>query len=558
MGLAILLGLPTLGIGLVADDLLQRLVLLGEWPFGSGEGPVWDLFAFIPGSTTGVGRELELGILPWWADPEVTASFFRPVTVATHVLDYALWPDQFWLQHLHNLIWYAGSVGITVVCFRRFGLALPLVGLAGLMFALEDAHAIAMGWLANRNALICLVFGVGSMCLHQRWRTEGRWAFGIASVVCFSLSLLAAEAGVGALAYLVSWQLFMEEKTWGARARGLLPYLLVLLVWLLYYQHLGFGVRWSDMYVDPGQQPVRFLVASVERLPLMLAAQWFQFPSDVSILLGFWGRVGFAALAWALCLLLLRWLWPLLRARRQARFWGMGMMLSLVPICAAFPMNRVLTFTGLGAFALLALQLEPWLEGREHLTGFQRLLLFLHIPFSAVGLLIGPFLWFGGMDVLLPSRDLPEDVRPEETLVLLQTHELAGCSLSFNPVVEGLTDRPIPVAMLASLLTDLRVERVDDHTLEIRAEGGWNRLPVERFTRSTQRPWRAGETVSMARYLVQIMEVTEDGRPLRVRFRFDANLEDPTFRWFVYEGLRLVEWQPLPVGETQQLPSVAF
>ena len=93
MGLAILLGLPSIGTGLVADDLLQRLVLLGEWPFASGKGPVWDLFAFVPGSTIGLVGQQELGIFPWWSDPEITATFFRPVTVATHFLDYQLWPD---------------------------------------------------------------------------------------------------------------------------------------------------------------------------------------------------------------------------------------------------------------------------------------------------------------------------------------------------------------------------------------------------------------------------------------------------------------------------------
>jgi hypothetical protein len=37
-----------------------------------------------------------------------------------------------------------------------------VAGMAALLFAVEDAHSMVAGWIANRNALLCLVFGVGS------------------------------------------------------------------------------------------------------------------------------------------------------------------------------------------------------------------------------------------------------------------------------------------------------------------------------------------------------------------------------------------------------------
>jgi hypothetical protein len=127
-----------------------------------------------------------------------------------------------------------------------------------------------------------------------------------------------------------------------------------------------------------------------------------------------------------------------------------------------------------------------------------------------------------------------------------------------RPFVEGAVDQPIPVAMLGSVLANLQVRRVDASTLEMRSDGGWNRVLLERLTRSAQRPWHVGETVSMARYEVEIAEITEDGRPLLVRFVFDASLNDPTFRWFAYDGLRLVEWEPPSVGERRDLPRLTL
>lgn len=39
---------------------------------------------------------------------------------------------------------------------------------------------------------------------------------------------------------------------------------------------------------------------------------------------------------------------------KTARFWFVGMLLSVLPICATLPMNRNLLFVSIGAFALMA------------------------------------------------------------------------------------------------------------------------------------------------------------------------------------------------------------
>ncbi len=45
---------------------------------------------------------------------------------------------------------------------------------------------------------------------------------------------------------------------------------------------------------------------------------------------------------------------PLLRRDRLARFWAAGMVFAAIPVCATLPMDRLLTFVGIGAFGLLA------------------------------------------------------------------------------------------------------------------------------------------------------------------------------------------------------------
>src|SRR5271167_2972626 len=45
---------------------------------------------------------------------------------------------------------------------------------------------------------------------------------------------------------------------------------------------------------------------------------------------------------------------PLIFRDRVARFWGLGMLLSLVPVAAVGPENCLLSFVGLGPMGLLA------------------------------------------------------------------------------------------------------------------------------------------------------------------------------------------------------------
>jgi len=229
--------------------------------------------------------------------------------------------------------------------------------------------------------------------------------------------------------------------------------------------------------------------------------------------------------------------------------------LSLIPICASFPMDRVLTFTGLGAFALLALQLEGWLKGEVELTGFQRLMLFLHIPFALFSLQVRPFIWFWILNTFAPP-DGATDMSEDQVMVMLQTHDLAGAYMSMIPAAHGQMEGPMDVAMIGPLLTDTRVIRVDAHTLELRPEHGWIPYPLSRLTSSTDRPHAVGEIITRTDYQVEILEITEDGRPLVARFVFHEPLGSPRYRWFTYEGVQLTEVTVPAVGEERLLESV--
>lgn len=554
---AVVLALPSLCAGLLGDDYIHRIVLLGIGEWGEATTPIRDLFAFVPEGLR--DRMTELGDLPWWSDPEIRISFPRPVTALTHVLDSRVWPDRFVLQHLHSLLWFGLGVGLVATLYRRLHDSAAVAGVAGLLFAAEDAHAMAAGWLANRNALLCLVFGTLTILAHVAWRRcRAPRQLGV-SLGLLAIGLGCGEATLGALAYVVAWQLTREKGPLARRLLPLAPYGGVVLGWRYAYDGLGYGTVGSSLYLDPARQPLTFLAALLERWPILFAAQWTQAPVDFWLVLPRSAQLAVSVLSAAVVALLLIHLWGLLREDPAARFWVVGMALSLVPFCAAFPMDRLLLFCGIGAFGVMAMLLRSqgvWLWERPRMAGWRRraavVLLVVHGPLAALALV--------GRTAALPmlgevfsagARLSPTDERVrEQTLVYVNGNDFAVVYTRIIRVVEGSAAVPRRVAQLASMVADTEVLREDDHTLLVTPEHGFLSSALDRLLASPTRRFAAGELVERPDYIAEIRAITADGRPARVAFRFRRPLCDPSLRFLQWKSRELVEFPLPPIGSS--------
>lgn len=359
--LAIVLTLPSLGFGLLADDWTHRAKLLGHPGLPPVERPLDDLFVFFDGSHAQYERGALLGDLPWWAPDGLKASFWRPLAALTHRIDYALWPDTPALMHAHSLLWFGLCVGLVALLYRRLGgsssAAATTAGMAGLLFCFEDAHAMAASWIANRNGSMSVAFGTLALLAHHGWRARG-WRPGLPlGALALAASLLSGELALAVAGYLLAYALFLDPSPSRLHRLGtLLPCAAVTLLWLARYVAGGHGTWGAQSYVDP--LSTDFPLALAERIPLLLAAQWLQVPSDLWIAMPRAAQLamtvlglGTSAIVWLLAR-------PALRERPHARFFCLGMVLSLPPVCASFPMDRLLLFCGLGAFGLLAVMVE--------------------------------------------------------------------------------------------------------------------------------------------------------------------------------------------------------
>src|SRR5690606_22597983 len=138
---------------------------------------------------------------------EMRVGFFRPLSSALIHLDLAAFGDRVVLWHLHSIAWYLALLALVLALYRR---VLPpgAAELAVLFFAVDDAHSIPVGWLANRNSLVAAVPALAGLLLHLEWRERGFKPGAPLSALAYAVALLGGESALGALAYVGAYELF--------------------------------------------------------------------------------------------------------------------------------------------------------------------------------------------------------------------------------------------------------------------------------------------------------------------------------------------------------------
>ncbi len=545
--------LPALGVGYQIDDWMHQAILAGAEPGGPQRAALTELFAFAEPGRNAALREL--GLLPWWAPEDLLVRLWRPLSAATHLLDHRLLPGGAWLAHLHSLGWLAALVAAAGLLLRRVLGAGAAAGLAALLYAVDEAHGIPAGWLANRNALIAGALGIGALLAYDRYRREG-WAPGAALCpMALAAALGAGESAVAVAGWLLSYALFLDGGSLPRRLGRLLPAAAVVLGWRLLYTWLGYGARGSGLYIDPVAEPWAFARALPPRALVLAADQLLSVPSAAyvfvppsargPILLGCAAGV-IAALAAG---------WRVLAGSRRAGFLALGSALSLLPIAATFPAARLLVFVGLGGAGLLALIVERTLW-RGRAAAWVSGLLALHLalapallaaasaaPLAAGGLLFKPC----------------EEVLPEQlegrTVVYVNANELCAGYAAYERAVEG---RPLPraVRLLASGLYDVELLGVDAHTLELRLSAGMQSTAADTLMRSADVPLPLGGTEVLGGVRITALGRAPGGGVDHLRVRFDVPLGDPSLIWVAARGGGAVIIEPPEPGQRTLLPRV--
>lgn len=529
--------LPSLPGVLHGDDYVLLGIVSGTMPREIYPSRL-DAFNVFDGRPERLRRMLDLGLVPWWADAGVRHAFWRPVSAITHWVDYTAWGTWPAPMRLHSAAWLAALIGVAYATYRQVIGSAAAAALATLGYALARPHGFNVIEISGRNTLLAAVFGVLTVLLHDRWRRAG-WRIGaIAAPASFAVALLSAENAVASVAYVIAHAVVLERGPGSRRLRALLPYALVLGAWRLLYSGLGYGAAGTPDYLDPLREPAAFASAVVTQAPIFLSAAWLGPLADpvlagphAAVVRWLAAVIALAVLAWVLA--------AMLKHDPVARFWGLGQVLAVVPLCAGSGLHdRYLLIVGLGVMGVLG-QLVLGLAGgaswrpRGRIAKAAAVLIACLLMVSHV--VAAPWQIFRdavGRAGKTPAPDtLPADPAIRGQVLVIVNVPPGGAGLIYWFFERALTRVPIPGQTLALTfgLPPLRIERIDANAVKVRWEGRHHVL------RPPGRPLVAGHRTRLAGAEVEVTAMSGGGWPLEAIFRFDDALDAPRFRWVAWD-----------------------
>jgi hypothetical protein len=542
--LAFALTLPAAWLGFAADDHIFRYAV----PRVESALRLFD-FPIVTDPSS-----VSAGLRSWWSNPALSIKFWRPLSSLTHFIDYRFWPDAAWWMHVESGLIYVGCVFAAAQVYRALLPDLATAGLAGLLFAVDDAHASAVGWLSSRNTVLAAMFALLAVWAHVHARREHSHIAHALSTLAAAAALGSGESGVACYAYLFAYAWVFESGPRWLRWRTLVPQLAVSLVWAAGYCAYHFGLHGAGWYRDPSQ-PLSLLWQGALDLPLWCLSLLGL--SSVSLaaftLSPLWSRTG--ALLFAVPLLLA--LWPSMRASKALRFFALGSLLSLPSLFTTVPQERLLVIASLGAFAVLAhfiLTVTRTASLPEK---------FVWGVVCVCHLAISPLAFIPMLDVFgvaeQSARRLARAIpaSPQHSAILLNTpFELLPmyAAMFYRTSHRDQHTQPGALRILYAGQAELSARRSDERTLELEVAPGWGAHESERVWADRRHMPVRGERRVVGDLEVLVLDTNAEGLPSRVQFRFDSPLDAPTRHWFVWQGADAVPWQLPQVGQRVSLP----
>lgn len=512
----------------------------------------FDLWAFYSGKPAEMEVLRRRGDLSWAWPLDFRWSFWRPLASVLAVADHALFGEDMLGYHLHCTAWWLLLVTL-VGLFLRALLDERLALLATLAFAVAPAAPDAVCWIPARHMVVATCLALAGVYAHVRWRQGApRWTrlLGLGAI---ALALTASEAAVQALAYLFAFEVWGARARPSDRVRALVPAAAIVVVYLCGYVLGGSGVRRAEHmgYHNPFEHPLETLANAGQLVPALCFELFSTIPfsTETERFPGMW--LGGTAVLGGIFLMMLRACARRITAEeRHALRWLLGgSALSLVPALGSQAGSRMLIVPLIGvvaAFAVIAR--HGWSLLREA-TGARRVLIGAGWVVAALPhLVFAPLTLVGA--ILVAKRDNAADraerMRNAERLERKLAPGTAAVMLfnaPFGPVDARALPRPGRANRRWWPLPGLRdVMRTSADTLE-----GY--LPDRPAARANFWPRRyPGEVIPVDAFEVRILEVNDDGRPLRFQLRFPGPLEEPSRAFFVFtdEGdWRRVEFAPI-------------
>lgn len=523
--IAAMLALPALFSGWLGDDYIHYALLhpdihiprANDWSF-------FGLFSWVDAEPDRTVVLMDRGVIPWWTYEGFRYQFWRPLAELSHWLDHAVWRDSPVLMHVHSLLWYLALGYLLFRLYGKSGMSAFAAISAMALFVWDSSHGLTVAWIANRNALMAAVFGVMALLLHMRWREGGERKVLLLSLLSLLCSLFSGEIGISTAGYLGAFALTMDRAGPRRALLALWPYVLVCVVWWLAYKAGHFGANNSETnYIDPLESPFIFVSKLLERIPILLAAQFGIVPADVAAFFG--GGVTWFALVSLLFMVVVVWVMtPILKASPLARFWALGCLFAAAPISASIPADRNLMMVGIGASALLGMLFDAVVSKaltNRFIRGGAYVLFAIHLVISPLMMPLfsySPKVW--NLLMALPvNQRMPIESAQDRVLLfgLSMPISLATMPMRF---AHKLTV-PERLWLISSDAMTFRLERTSPSTVRVVAEKGMINEFEQTLRTLGREPLQVGQVITTDGMALRVETLNDDGRPQELSITLD-------------------------------------
>lgn len=572
--LGLVLALPSLGVGFVADDymFIQRLEQ-------HDKAAPFSLYEFADGQPGQHARLMaeRWVTFPWWMSDDFKVRFLRPLSSGLFALDHAMFGRSPLGYHAHSLLWYAALL-LSVGAFLRRVCPAPTWQIACLLFVLNAGHAEAAAWLASRHVLVSAVPALLGLVALIEQRERGFRFGALLALLGSFVACLGGESALVAVCYWLAYELWgaPDGASWRAKAMRVALPLGCVAAYLLIYRRLGYGAAGSAVYLDPVSAPRVYFAQLPGRLAMLLGELFAGFPANLSLtnFPGFGSALG--AGATLLVALALRSLWPNLPLpeRRSVVWLSAAAVAALVISAGAFLGSRLLLLPGISGFVIVAIVLRHgWLRARSRASTLGRRavvvgLAFIHVVCAPLLLVANCVLLRqlglanvkidAGLDAHFRQR-LARGSGPPRVFVLSASDPFSAFYAAAVRVVRA----PAATAqwnMLSMARGTHRIERTAADKLVLRVEGGLLRSTFEGLFRASEQTFSAGDRAELVGAYVTVLAVTA-GRPTSIELTLSSgSFDDANVCLLAWRDQQLVPvelslhqvltvpWSPGPTG----------
>ncbi len=202
-----------------------------------------------------------------FSEPYFGGSYYRPMVIASFVIDANIAGAEPWVYHFFNLIYHIISCIGIVLLFRMLKYTKFIAMVAGLVYAAHPMFTNSISWILGRNDLLVGMFGIYAFIFLIEFLEKKNLAYLVLHGILLMLSAWSKEAGllIPVVGVIYLW-LIRKEKLINPRN------LTIAIVWLL-VAVIWFFMKSSAVTASPEQGDFAFIniIRNIRQIPEVFA-----------------------------------------------------------------------------------------------------------------------------------------------------------------------------------------------------------------------------------------------------------------------------------------------